>query len=66
MEIDKLTLLAGKPIPCPDLRASIHQPTLNDIAMIGEKTFYEYLGVFKTKVEDVIESMSTNLPKEKV
>ena len=66
MRIDKLTLISGKPIPCPELRASIHQPKISEIALLGEKVFYEYLGIFKTTVEGALNSVDPNLPKEKI
>lgn len=38
--IDKLTLISGIDIPIPELQVNIHQPTIKEIAYIGEKSFY--------------------------
>lgn len=39
--IDKLTLISGIDVPVPELGVNIHQPTIREIAYIGEKSFYE-------------------------
>ncbi len=44
MVVDKLKLITGAPIPCPELRTTITQPTVEDIAFLGEKNFFTYLG----------------------
>ncbi len=40
-KIDKLTLISGIDIPIPELKVNIHQPTIREIAYIGEKSFYQ-------------------------
>ena len=40
-KIDSLTLISGIDIPIPELRVNIHQPTIREIAYIGEKSFYQ-------------------------
>lgn len=42
-EIDKLTLISGIDIPIPELSINIHQPTIREIAFIGEVNFFEAL-----------------------
>lgn len=59
MDIDKLTLLGGKKIPCPLFRTSINQPKLDEIAILGERAFYEYLSIFKITKEGVLENVDT-------
>jgi len=46
MIIDKLTLIMGVPISIPSLGLTINQPTLKDIAAIGEDRFYTSLAYF--------------------
>ena len=36
----RLLLMTGGDIPIPSLTATIHQPTIREIAMIGEKDFF--------------------------
>ncbi len=47
MSVDKLKLMTGAPIPCPELRTTITQPTIEDISFLGEKQFFTYLGFLK-------------------
>ena len=36
MSIDKLTLIIGADLVIPETPVKIHQPTINEIALIGE------------------------------
>ena len=36
----RLALIAGTDIPIPECQATLHQPTIKEIAMIGEKDFF--------------------------
>ena len=38
--MDTLMLMTGVDIPVPELQLSIHQPTIKEISMIGEKDFF--------------------------
>ena len=38
--INELLLLSGNDIPFPEARVSIHQPTIKEIAYIGEESFF--------------------------
>lgn len=38
--MDTLALMAGVDIPVPEIQAAIHQPTIEEISMIGEKDFF--------------------------
>jgi hypothetical protein len=46
MKIDKLSLMAGTPIPVDQLGIVINQPKIKDIAMLGEEKFYQSLSYF--------------------
>lgn len=53
--IDKLLLLSGNEIPFIQAQINIHQPTLKEIAFIGEETFFmgcEYLNFSKQKLKE--------------
>lgn len=55
--LDDLLLLSGNDIPFPEARITIHQPTLKEIAYIGEEAFYtgcEFLNFSKNtlNIED--------------
>jgi hypothetical protein len=47
MAVDKLKLMVGAPLPCPEIKATITQPTIEDIAFLGEREFFMYLGYLK-------------------
>ena len=36
----KLALMTGIDIPIPELQTTLHQPTVKEISMIGEKDFF--------------------------
>ena len=38
--INQLALICGTDIPYPQLHTVLHQPTLKEIALIGEETFF--------------------------
>ena len=40
-KIDSLTLISGVDVLIPEMKISIHQPTLREIAYIGELTFFQ-------------------------
>lgn len=53
--IDKLLLLSGNEIPFIQAQITIHQPTLKEIAFIGEEAFFlgcEYLNFSKQKLKE--------------
>lgn len=53
--IDKLLLLSGNEIPFIQAQITIHQPTLKEIAFIGEESFFtgcEYLNFSKQKLKE--------------
>lgn len=59
----KLSLMAGIDIPIPELQVTLHQPTIKDIAYMGEDNFFsalQYLCLNKdTLIQD--KSLSENL-----
>jgi hypothetical protein len=52
----RLALMTGAPIPIPSCQLTIHQPSIKEISMIGEKNFFvgvQCLGIEKTAyIED--------------
>jgi hypothetical protein len=36
----KLSLMTGADIPIPECQLTVHQPTIKEIGMIGEKDFF--------------------------
>ena len=36
----RLALMTGVDIPIPELQTAIHQPTIEEISLIGEQTFF--------------------------
>ena len=53
--VDKLLLLSGNEIPFIQAQITIHQPTLKEIAYIGEQVFFsgcEYLNFSKQKLKE--------------
>jgi hypothetical protein len=62
MEIDKLTLLSGIDIPAPLLKANVHQPTIREIAFMGEERFYKSVGLFNISVDVYKGQIKTKLP----
>ena len=53
--LDKLLLLSGNEIPFIQAQLTVHQPTLKEIAYIGEESFFvccEYLNFSKNKLKE--------------
>ena len=46
--MDKLQRLAGVDVPIPELKVSFHQPTLKEIALVGEDNFFRAVQLFKS------------------
>ena len=68
MVVDKLKLITGVPIPCPELWTTITQPTVEDIAFLGEKNFFTYLGFLRITKEaflNTIDESNEYTPEEK-
>lgn len=56
MEIDKLTLTTKNDIPFPEAQITIHQPTIKEIGLIGEDTFFlgcQLLTISKDQVQNM-------------
>lgn len=64
--IDKLTLISGVDIPIPELRVNIHQPTIREIAYIGEKSFYEAARTITMEKEKLLNSLENISEEDKV
>lgn len=60
MEVNKLSIMAGTPIPLPSLGLLLNQPKIKEIAAMGEDNYFVILSLFeradKTKFkEEIIE-----------
>jgi hypothetical protein len=52
-KLDKLSLMLGADIIIPNTSVKIHQPTMNEIALIGEERFFYSLNGFVINMEQV-------------
>lgn len=52
-KIDKLSLIIGADIIIPETTVKIHQPTMSEIALIGEERFFYSLNGFVINMEQV-------------
>lgn len=59
--INNLMLLAGVDIPFIEAQIAIHQPTLKEISMIGEESFYTGCGVLNFSKDNLSLEDRTNL-----
>lgn len=64
-ELDELLLLSGQDIPFFGAQLQIHVPRLKDIAVIGEKNFYEGCGILNLD-KDVLDEAVGKIDLEKV
>ena len=51
-KIDKLTIMTGLDILIPNTSVKVHQPTINEIALIGEEKLFSSLSLFMINTED--------------
>lgn len=63
-KIDSLTLISGIDIPIPELGVNIHQPTIREIAYIGEQRFYMSAQIMTLTVENYARVNSEILKEE--
>ena len=63
--IDSLTLISGIDVPIPEIGVNIHQPTIREIAYIGEKSFYEAAQTIVIKKEDFINGLENITQEDK-
>lgn len=69
MSIDKLTLIIGADLVIPETPVKIHQPTINEIALIGEERFFYSLNGFTINIDRIkrtIEEKTEDEEKAKV
>lgn len=64
--IDSLTLISGIDIPIPEIGVNIHQPTIREIAYIGEKSFYEAAQTIIVKKENFINGLENTTEEDKI
>ena len=63
--IDSLTLISGIDVPIPEIGVNIHQPTIREIAYIGEKSFYEAAQTMIIQKEDFINGLENITQEDK-
>ena len=63
--IDSLTLISGIDVPIPEIGVNIHQPTIREIAYIGEKSFYEAAQTVIIQKEDFINGLENITQEDK-
>lgn len=59
--LNELLLLSGNDIPFEEARVIIHQPTIKEIAYIGEEAFYSGCGVLNFSKDNLSEEDRVNL-----
>ena len=64
--IDSLTLISGIDVPIPEIGVNIHQPTIREIAYIGEKSFYEAAQTIIIQKEDFINGLENIAQEDKI
>lgn len=64
--IDSLTLIAGIDIPIPSIGISVHQPTLKEIAFLGEKDFYEAAQHIVINAQEMARRMENLTEEDKI
>ena len=52
-KIDALTLISGIDIPIPEIKVNIHQPTIREIAYVGERDFYHAASILRVDKEEL-------------
>lgn len=65
MKIDKLALLTGVNIPIPTMQMELKQPTIKEIAKIGEEEFFSALGYCLVTKEDFLKAAEDRTEEEK-
>ena len=64
-KIDSLTLISGIDIPIPELKVNIHQPTIREIAYIGEKSFYQAAQTIAVQKKDFLGTLENVTEEDK-
>lgn len=64
--IDSLTLISGIDVPIPEIGVNIHQPTIREIAYIGEKSFYEAAQIMIIQKENFINGLENIAQEDKI
>lgn len=56
-KIDKLSLLSGSDINIEEIGVTIHQPTINEIALVGEERLLQGFNLFLIDIDDIKEGL---------
>ena len=62
---DYLSMVTGSILPVPQLQVNLTQPTISEIAIIGESKFYEALSLFNIDKDKIISNLDKKIPNEK-
>ena len=65
MSVDKLTLIIGADLVIPETPVKIHQPTINEIALIGEERFFYSLNGFTINIGRIKRTIEEKTEDEK-
>lgn len=66
--MDTLKILAGSPLPIPEIGLEIHQPTLREVALLGEQELYQIFSLLtltKERYMQMVEAKA-NTTKEMI
>ncbi len=62
---DYLSMVTGSLLPVPELQVNFTQPTIGEIAIIGEMNFYSALSAFNIHKEKIIDGLDEKIQDEK-
>lgn len=63
-KVSKLTLITGIDILMPEYEVKIHQPTINEIALIGEEMFFSSLSIFMIEIDNFKTNLTNFIQQE--
>lgn len=63
-DVDQLILMGGNDIIVPNYAVKIHQPTINEIALIGEEQFFSTLNIFMINSKNFKSTLLESIPSE--
>lgn len=57
-DIDKLLLLSGEDVPIKELKMTMHQPRLFELAMFTEKKYLNALSIFNISTKEILKNLT--------
>ena len=61
---DYLSMVTGADLPIPELQVVLHQPTIKEIGIIGETSFYNSLSLFNVDKDKILKSYDEKIIDE--